>query len=438
MHFVLNAIAAPLRFVRRRPLRATALLGLVLLVGISAAAGGMYLWFLHYISLARVATDQGHNAVASQHLRRCMIVWPQNREVLLLSSRVARRSGSWDEADQMLDSYWARYGDDDTLAFERLLLRATRGELESSAPLLIARVGSGGADARLAREALIVGLLYRFRWQEAEKNLEVWLAVSPEDQLAWLLRGKLQEQRSATSEAVLSYRKVVELDPEQDEARFRMTTLLLQQRKGEEVLENLAYLKSRLPDHPEVQVQWVKALALQGRTEESRAALDECMRRFPDFAPALSERGAIAEQEGNDREAEGYLSRAIRLAPGDSISRLQYALVLARNGKVVEAAREREAIKQLEADQDRIKELIGGPLQTRPNDPAVPHEIAQIALRSGQVADGLRWVQAALQVDPDYAPSHLFLASYYQNSGNPALAARHRALARQNAGAKRP
>ena len=182
----------------------------------------------------------------------------------------------------------------------------------------------------------------------------------------------------------------------------------------------------------------MKALALQGRTEESRAALDECLQRFPEFAPALAERGAIAQQEGNDREAEDYLSRAIRLAPGDSISRLQYALVLARIGKVVEAARERDAIKQLEADQDRIKELIGGPLQTRPNDPAVPHEIAQIAFRSGQVAEGLRWLQAALQVDPDYAPTHLLLANFYQNSANPALSARHRALARQNAGAKRP
>ena len=435
-HSLYRAFLAPIHFLRRSPRRALLLLAGALLLTCTLAIAATYFWFHHHLAIARVESDRGHNATAADHLRLCMGVWPENREVLLLSSRVARRSGAWEEADLLLDRYWNRYGDEDALAFERLLLRATRGELETAAPLLIARMTTGTPDARLAREALVIGLLYRFRWVEAELNLEGWLAASPEDTIAWVLRGKLQEQRSATSDALLSFRKVVELDPEHDEARLRMTTLLLQLRQGEEALAHIDELRARLPDHPDVQVQWVRALALQGRTEESRAALDECLQRFPEFAPALAERGAIAVQAGDDRAAEDDLARVTRLAPGDYTSRQQYALVLARNGKPVEAAREREAIRQLEADQKRIDQLIGGPLQTRPNDPEVPHEIAMIALRSGQPSEGLRWLQAALQVDPGYAPSHQILAGYYQNTGNPALAARHRALARQPA--KRP
>lgn len=437
-HSLYRAFLAPIHFLRRSPRRALLLFAGALLLTCTLAVASTYIWFTHHLSAARIATDRGHNAVATHHLRRCMSVWPEHREVLLLSSRVVRRSGGWEEAEALLDRYWNRHGDDDALALERLLLRATRGELESAAPLLLARINSGAAESRLAREALVVGLLYRFRWMEAEKNLEVWLAASPDDPLAWLLRGKLLEQRAATNEALLSFRKVVELDPEHDEARLRMTTLLLQLRQGEAALAHIDELKARLPDHPDVQVQWVRALALQGRTEESRAALDECLQRFPEFAPALAERGAIAVQAGDDRAAEDDLARATRLAPGDYTSRQQYALVLARNGKAAEATREQESIKQLEADQKRISQLIGGPLQTRPNDPTVPHEIAMIALRSGQPSEGLRWLQAALQVDPDYAPSHQALTGYYQSMGNPALAARHRALARQPANPKRP
>jgi Tfp pilus assembly protein PilF len=78
--------------------------------------------------------------------------------------------------------------------------------------------------------------------------------------------------------------------------------------------------------------------------------------------------------------------------------------------------------------------LIAGPLQTTPNDPAIHHRIALIALRAGQPKEGLRWLQSALQVDPDHLPTHQTLAGYYHSTGNPVLAARHRAIAQRLAG----
>jgi len=217
-----------------------------------------------------------------------------------------------------------------------------------------------------------------------------------------------------------------------------MTTLLIQLRQGEEAIPHLAYLRERLPDNPEIHLQWVKALGLQGRTAESRASLEECLLKYPDFAPALSEQGHNASADGNDKLAEEILGRASRLDPGSIATRHEYSLVLLRNGKAAEAASEKKALEQLAADQERIDLLIGGPLQSRPNDPAVPHEIALIAMRSGQHAEALRWFQTALRTDSQYAPTHQALAGYYQSAGNPALAAKHRALGKQFAGSKRP
>jgi Flp pilus assembly protein TadD len=180
-----------------------------------------------------------------------------------------------------------------------------------------------------------------------------------------------------------------------------------------------------------VAVQWARALALQGRAAESRAALAQCLRDHPDYPPALAERGAQALIDGDEAEAERHLARAAALEPGNVVARNQYAFALARVGKKAEADAEQARIAALKADLDRITVLISGPLQDRPNDPDVHHEIAQIALRSGQVREALRWFTSALRVDPGHVPTHRALAVLYRELDNPVLSARHRALARR-------
>ena len=433
-----RAVAAalrPVRFARRRPVRAAAL---ALLLAVLAAAGGTYLWFHHHLRDAATAVDRGHNAVAARHLAACRRVWPDHPTVLLLAARVARRGGSWVEADAFLDRYSGQYGDDDPLAFERLQMRAARGDLEAAGPLLADRIARGDADAAAAREAVITGMIHRFRWVDAVRAIDDWLAAAPDHPTAWLLRGKLQEQREQTSEALRSYRRVLEIDAEHDEARLRLAVLLVQLHQGEEAVAHLDFLRPRLPGSVEVMVQWPRALALQGRTAEARAALDDCLRAGPDLPAALLERGRYALADGDDAAAETYFGRAVRADPGNQTARRQYALVLARGGKTAEAAREDAAVRQLSADYERINHLIQGPLQANPTDPAVPYEIARIAFRAGQPAEGLRWLQAALRVGPDHRPTHDLLSTYYHETGAPALAAKHRAVAHRLATPRAP
>ena len=86
-------------------------------------------------------------------------------------------------------------------------------------------------------------------------------------------------------------------------------------------------------------------------------------------------------------------------------------------------------------DLERMNQLISG-LQSTLNDPNVHHQIAVISLRSGQPAEGVKWLQSALQVDPNHLQSHQALATYYQANGNPILAARHRAIASRLTGGR--
>jgi predicted Zn-dependent protease len=309
--------------------------------------------------------------------------------------------------------------------------------VESAGPALRARIEQGDPAAPLAREALVAGLLYRYRLDDADKQIEAWLEREPDSVHALFARGKLQEERDQSSEALATYRRLVEIDPEHDEARLRMTTLLLLLSQGEEALTHLRYLRRKHPDHAEVLLQLAQALDLQDRPDEARAALDECLRLEPDNPRALAERGRIARRDGDGQLAEEYLGRAVRLDPGNGDARHQYCLVLNQNGKKAEAAKQQEALRQVEEDVRRITDLLKGRLQTSPNDPAVYHEVAMIALRAGLAKEAHRWLLSALQVDPNHLPSHRTLSAYYQETGNPILAARHRAIA-QRLSAGRP
>jgi tetratricopeptide (TPR) repeat protein len=418
--------------------RSLAKLALLALIGLAISVIGLYFWTHYHLRVARRAVDRGHNAVAISHLLRCRLIRPDDPEVLLLSARVARRGGAWAEAEALLDRYWRLHGDDDALVLERLLFQATRGEVESARPLLEARIdqddpaapaGSRRA-ARLAREALIAGLLHRFRLHEASVAIDRWLAREPESTLGLLSRGKLEELREQSGEALVTYRRLLDLDPQHDEARLRLTTILLRLGEGEEALAHLQHLRRRLPHHPEVLMQLGQALDLQGQTSEARAVLDECLRRHPDHAGTLAERGRLARREDGE-QAEEYLRRAIELDPGNGRTRYQFYLTLNQNGKKAEAARELEALRRLEADVQRINELLRVQLQKTPDDAAVYHEVALIARRAGLTKESLRWLHSALQVDATHLPTHRALVTHYRETGNPILAARHRAIAQR-------
>lgn len=107
-------------------------------------------------------------------------------------------------------------------------------------------------------------------------------------------------------------------------------------------------------------------------------------------------------------------------------------MLLLWRGPGKQKKRPRRAVAESrKVDLERITFLIGGPLQSSPNDPALHREIAQIALRAGQVREALRWFSSALQVDPNDIATHKALALLYRELDKPVLSAKHRALAQR-------
>lgn len=429
---LLQYVLAPIRYAVRRPVRTFLILLAVTGVLSALVAGGLLVWFHHHLRQGRDAVERWHNADAFTHLTACRNLRPNHAETLLLSARLARRVGAWTEAESLLNQYAAAHGEDDAWAFEQLLHRAARGESDANIGALRARITSGGQQARLAREALIIGLTDQYRLAEVLAILDEWLKENPDDTIALLLLAKVNEMLNGQEQSIQLYHRVLELDPELLDARLRLATILVERRRGEEAVDHLALLRSRLPNNVGVQILWAQTLRMLGRTDEARQVLDALLTSNPEDPRVLSECGGIAllDPDGTAR-AEALLAQAVRLDPGNIAARNQYALALAQNRKTTEAAEQYKRIQQLQTDSDRFRELINGPLRTGTKDPAIYHEIGMIALRTGQTNDAIRWFQRSLAVDPDYLPTHRTLTALYRELDNPGMAARHRAIAQQ-------
>lgn len=415
----------------RFPIR-SALIVLSLFTMLFAAVWGWrYYQFHEHLSEARRAAMDGRTHAAVTHLKYCETIDAEQREVMLLAAHVARMAQTWPRVQEVLEHYWTLYGDDESLTLERLLLKAAQEETDPVAGLLKNRLSQGGETARLCQQALVSGYIREFRYTDAQAILDPWRTEDPADPLANLLQGRLEEQLFKYQEASETYSAIVARDPTHHEARLRLVIVLMQQRRADEALIHLEVLRGGLPDSSEVAVQWAAALRQVGRTDAAIHALDDALVKYPNSSAALTERGTLALNAGDDAPAAEFLANALRIEPGAIGTRNLYIVALTRLGRRDDVARELTTVKTLTTDSDRLTELIQGPLQKQPNDPNPPYEIAGIALRAGQPDEAIRWFHTALKRNPYHGPSHTALAVIHHEMGNAVLSTQHRALAAQ-------
>jgi tetratricopeptide (TPR) repeat protein len=413
-------------FTRRHSLAAVALLGFL---GGAAALAAPHARAWYHLDAARTALKKNHNLEAIRHLQICLKTWPTDGEVLFLVARTARRSGAFGEAEQALEKYQARRGSDEAVTLERILLRAENGELDQVGGFCRHWIEQGHPDATFIFEASVRGYLHAYRLSDARLCLQRWRQDEPDNPQTYYLEGQIHDCEGVSWAAVESYQKVLQADPEHDEARLKLTAALLERRAFPEAIVHLDYLRVHQPDEPLVPVRLAICRAFLGEPDEAVRLLDELLARQPHFAPALLERGKIALSRGEYETAEGWLREAVALGPGDHQARYQLVQCLRRAGKETEAQQQEQKLKLLEIDLRRIDEIANLRMSQTPSDPALHGELGAIMLRNGFVEQGLHWLHSALQLDGQCLPAHQALAEYYQQMGDAEQAEQHRRLA---------
>ncbi|HVI84045.1 MAG TPA: tetratricopeptide repeat protein, partial [bacterium] len=248
----LGWFAGALIFFARRPVRALAVLTLLAVIGTSFWLTGRRLWAQYHLGAARDAVAHYHSLDAISHLEVCLGQWPDHPESLLLAARTARRLKAFPDAERYLDRYLRACGEDDELNLERILLRAEEGEVDAVVNFCRALVAKEHPASSLVLEALAAGLARAYRMGEADELLDFWLEREPDNPLALLYRGQLLELKQRPSDAVDSYRRAVDVDPEFDEVRQRLAAALIDLQQAGEAQPHLEHLRRRRPHNPAI------------------------------------------------------------------------------------------------------------------------------------------------------------------------------------------
>lgn len=171
------------------------------------------------------------------------------------------------------------------------------------------------------------------------------LTAEPTHERAGVLKGELLHLgQGDVSGAMAAYRQVLSAHPASVSARAALTNILLRQDKLAEARAEFEELKKAAPQHPETLLFEAQFAFGDKDYKKARELTEQVLRTFPNSVRVLEVAGAAEYRLKNYIAAEALLTKALKLAPQQRLSRLLLAQTYLRNG---EPAKTLEALKPL-------------------------------------------------------------------------------------------
>jgi predicted Zn-dependent protease len=417
----MNAISTAGRWLRRCwPVGMLLLFVLALVVWAALQLGAWHHW-----RQAQKCLAQGRARQARQHLAWCLKLWPNRVSVHLLAARAARQDGDGAEAERQLGEAERLVPDgSEELIREWTLNRAAQGDLTVAEAHLRPAIRSPEWGPAVCA-ALAEGYLRNYRGPEALAVLDVWLEQQPDNLHALLLRGDVWRKAEALAQAIPCYQRILDLDPEHDQARRWLALCLLDNGQPAAALSHWQYLQERYPDDNEVLISLARCRLGLGESEAARRLLEHVLTVHPHEAAALHTLGAIQLQAGQLAEAEMLLCRALRVAPRDYKINMLLAQVYRQQRRIAEAEKQEEKVRRLEARWKQFRQIVRN-LAEHPHEPELLCQMGEVLLDLGYDDLGHRWLLSALQEDAACRRGHELLARWYEEHQDASRAAYHR------------
>ncbi|MCB9914025.1 MAG: tetratricopeptide repeat protein [Planctomycetes bacterium] len=313
-------------------------------------------------------------------------------------------------------------------------LAATRADAVDGAPL----------DAEL-RVQLALAYEANGLWVEAERAWDQALHFDAERPVWLSHKAHALAERGDIDAAVATFERVVQLDPAQDAARFRLGMLYLERAEDERALAAFAEVARRQPNAPSAFVGQAEALNNLERESEAVAAAEQAVKLEPSYKRAhyalgIAYRGLGRLEEAERELALGADSEARYL--GDSLSVQMQASRRGFGARVqdaidlVDANRPAAAVPILEEvlvghPDDRIAlvnlgvayihtnrpedavRVLTRAAELDANDFAVLINLATAELALGRKVDGLRHSEQCVKAAPNVSATYYMRAHAY-------------------------
>ena len=404
-------------------------LGVAAVLGVGAFAGMPYVRGWYHWRAAEQALAQRDLETARSHLTKCLLDWPGSSATHLLAARTARRALAFAEAEEHLRQCERLEGDaTPETTLEQALLEAQRSELTPKQERYFRDLlQQGDPNGLYILEVLTSECMRRDRYLDVQRLLERWLELRPDDPEALVRRGWVAERFFDYGEACRNYEKALTQEPQRDGVRLRLAEALLESGRALDAREQLEMLRQKQPGDGIVLVKLARCDLKLGNVEQARELVDGVLARDPDNVEALIERGQLAFQASEIKEAERWWRKAEKHARFDRQIVFNLAQVLERLGKKDEQKPYRARLKAIDDDLKRMRELFQELLK-KPHDAEVRYQIGMIFLRNEQTKEAARWFATALEEDKLHRPTHEALIDYYERIGDKKRADVHRQI----------
>jgi tetratricopeptide (TPR) repeat protein len=289
------------------------------------------------LNLAIALSKAGHIPEAAEEARLVTAAVPDNRRAVLLLADCHLRMGESGKVVALLDPLAGRAVEDEAVAYLLGMALMKEGELDRAQRVIdrILRQETPQSRLLLATMSVAAGDCGR-----ALEELDRARALGPALPSQGFLRGQCLMEDNDWAGAVEAFRDEVAVDPNHFEAQLLLGTLLREENKGDEALVHLERAGRLRPDHVSVHFGL----------------------------------GCVLADQGRDAEAVSHLERVVEGSPDHMKARVQLAGVYFRLGRTDDAAREREAVKRIMAEQqarsaDGVRGVVSDTIGAEPTPP---------------------------------------------------------------------
>ena len=313
-----------------------------------------YLW----LGTMLIETDRGDEA--EEIYRKGVKAIPQSVEMNCMAGLCSNASGEFGEAFERFTFVLSKEPDNPDALRGIGSTYLNTGEFELAKDALeksLALHDSSLAHLDLARVLRALG-----DEERALTEVEFCLAINPEDSDAYREKGQILHLQGDGEGALFAYKQSLELDPNDPQTLNSLAAFLVNYGQAEVGLKMFEEALELYPNDYALSIDYASALVESGRIEEGRANLErlsqlylddvvikkqigrsmflsgdaegaaqiyrECIEQDPDYADAHGELGTYYGATGQADLAVQEFSKAIELAPWNSVFKLRLAELL--------------------------------------------------------------------------------------------------------------
>lgn len=185
-------------------------------------------------------------------------------------------------------------------------------------------------------------------YRDSETMFRDVVAKNPGSPTAHNNLGSALTDRGETDEAIVQFRKALEIKPDYQLASYNLGAALVQQGNVDEAIPHLRAVLRANPNHPRAYYTLANALSKQGDLNEAIAYYGRALRLTPDFPEAHTNLANLMLERGNNSGAIEHYREALRLQPNNPQAHYNLAVGLVRNSEADAAIAELRTALQID------------------------------------------------------------------------------------------